>query len=381
MKKGRRLLLVLFCFLVFPGGARTVQAEEETGFWTEELLGDMELQEVQEWVDAMLPGETVDFKEILMKLAGGEDAFTKEAVLEAVREIFFGQLDAERELLARILLLVLVAAVFYNLSQVFENGQMGEVSFYVVYLVLFLLLVQSFTGLSKGLENRLQTVTGFMKGLAPAYYLAVAAAGGTSQALVFYQMVLLLIWLVQWVIGKVLLPGANLYVLLCMVNHLSKEEMLGNLSELIRNLVEWGLKTLLGLVTGMQILKGLVAPVMDSLKRSAIGRTAGMVPGVGNAVNAVTEIVITSAVLVRNCMGAAFLVILAMWGLEPVIHFGMLSLFYKLAAALGEPVSDKRLVGALNTLGQGMGLLLRIFLTVQVLCMITIAILAVSFGG
>lgn len=371
--------VLVYLMLVFMGG-ETVQASGDN-FWSEELLGDMELQEVQEWVDAMLPEESLHVEEIVKKLMNGEELFSREAAFSFIREVFLGKLAQEKKLLGQILLLILAAAVFYNLAQVFENSQVGEVSFYVIYLVLFLLLVQSFGEFAGELQRQLETITGFMGGLAPAYYLAVAAAGGGGSALAFYQMVLFLIWLIQWLIGKLILPGANLYVLLCMVNHLSKEEMLTGFSDLLKNLISWGLKTLLGIVTGMQVIKGLVAPVMDSLKRSLLGRTAGAIPGVGNAVNTVTEIVITSAVLVRNCMGVAFLVILVMWGMRPVIHYGMMSLFYRLAAALGEPVSDKRLVGALSTMGEGMGLLLHIFLTVQVLCMLTVVILAVSFGG
>ena len=57
--------------------------------------------------------------------------------------------------------------------------------------------------------------------------------------------------------------------------------MLGKMAELIETLISWGLRTLLGVVAGLQVVRGLVTPVMDSLKRSAIGKTAGTLPGVG----------------------------------------------------------------------------------------------------
>lgn len=363
------------------GTADTGQEEDRENSWTGKLLDDMDLDQVQESVNSLLQEESFDFQKTLGRLLKGEDLFTKEAIWNLVEGVFLSKLQEERTLLLQILLLVLAAAVFYNLSQIFENNHMGEVSFYVVYLLLFLLLVRSFTSLSRELSRNLELMIEFMKGLAPAYFLAVAAAGGAVSGAAFYQFVLILVWGIQWVLLRFLLPAANLYVLLRLVNHLSKEEMLSKLSDLVKTIIDWGLRTLLGVVTGMQIIKSMVAPVMDSLKRSAIGKTAGAIPGVGNAVNAVTEIVLTSAVLVRNCMGVAFLVILVMWGLKPVLHYGMLSFFYRLAAALGEPVSDKRLIGALGTLGEGTGLLLRIFLDALVLCMITIAVLAVSFGG
>lgn len=60
-----------------------------------------------------------------------------------------------------------------------------------------------------------------------------------------------------------------------------QEEMLGKMAELIETVISWGLRTLLGVAAGLQVVRGLVAPVMDSLKRSAVGKTAGALPGIG----------------------------------------------------------------------------------------------------
>ncbi len=173
-----------------------------------------------------------------------------------------------------------------------------------------------------------------MKALSPAYFMTVAASSGALSAAVFYEGVLLLVWLIQWILLNVLLPAAEIYVLLRLVNHLSREEMLGKFAEFLKTVVSWALKTLLGLVAGLQVVRGLVAPVMDSLKRSVIGKAAGALPGVGNAVNMVTELVITSAVLVRNCLGVLILLATVAAGAGPVIHYGMLSLTYRFLAAV-----------------------------------------------
>ena len=262
---------------------------------------------------------------------------------------------------------------------VFENGQIGAVSFYVVYLVLFMMLMEAFGRLSSTLTVRLNWLGEFMKTLAPAYFLAVSTANGVSTAAVFYEGVLLLVWMIQWVLVNFLLPGVNLCILLKMVNYLSKEEMLSKMSELLEVVISWALKTLIGLAVGLQVVKNLVAPVMDSLKRTAVGKTAGAIPGIGNAVNAITQLILTSAVLVRNSFGAVILVLIAAAGLQPLIHYGALSLSYRFLAALAQPVSDKRIVGALSTMGEGCAWLLKLLLTAQILCML--AFLVLMAGG
>ena len=126
---------------------------------------------------------------------------------------------------------------------------------------------------------------------------------------------------------------------------------------------------------------GLVAPVMDSLKRSVIGKAAGALPGVGNAVNMVTELVITSAVLVRNCLGVLILLATVAAGAGPVIHYGMLSLTYRFLAAVSQPVSDKRMVECLSTMGEGFEILLKILFTAEILCILTFLIIMAGIQG
>ena len=367
-------------------GAEKVQTEEAkeeqiSSGMEEELLGEMDLSEVQDMMDEMLGEDSFSFTEAVKKLMKGEELLSKEAVQELLRGLFFSRFEKEKGTFMKILLLILAAAVFANFAEVFDNGQIGEVSFYVVYLLLFMLLMESFSELSGSLNQSLEWITRFMQVLSPAYFLAVAASSGTSTALVFYQGVLVLIWLIQWVLLTLILPAVNLYVILELVNHLSREEMLGKLSELLNTVVSWGLKTLLGFVVGLQVVRGMVAPVIDSLKRTAIGKTAAAIPGVGNAVNMVTELVVTSAVLVRNSLGAAFLLVFVLVGAGPVIHYGFTSLSYRFLAAIAQPVSDKRMVGCLATMGEGCGMLLRVLLTTEILCMLTFMILAMSFGG
>ena len=244
-----------------------------------------------------------------------------------------------------------------------------------------MLLMDSFSEISLSLQKVVAWMAEFMQTLAPAYFITVSASSGAATGAVFYEGVLLLVWLIQWILLTLILPGTNLYVLLRLVNHLSREEMLGKLSELLLTAISWGLKSMLGIVAGLQIVRGLISPVVDSLKRSLIGKAAGALPGVGNAVNMVTELVVTSAVLVRNCLGVMILIAFVLAGAGPVVHYGLLSLAYRFLAALAQPVSDKRIVGCLSTMGEGYGLLLKILFTAEVLCMLTFLILMASLGG
>lgn len=385
MRKNGRLLCRLLLAAGFLWLCRVPvwgsEAEGEASSTQERLFQELDLTQVQELLDSMVPEKSFSVSEAVKKIMAGETVLSKETLQEYLRGLFFSEYHQMKDMILKILMLVIAGAVFLNFSSVLSNAQISEVGFYATYLMLFVLLVNLFQRLSMDLADTLEWMAEFMKSLMPSYLIAVTAASGVSSAAVFYEGVILLVWMIQWVLMAVLLPAANLYVLLELVNHLSREEMLSKMAELVETVTGWGLKTMLGMVVGLQVVKNLVAPILDTLRRSVIGKTAGAIPGIGNAVNMVTELVLSSAVLVRNSLGTAVLLALVLAGVRPVLKYAGMSLVFRLLAALCQPISDRRMVRALGTMGEGCSVLMRILLTAQVLGMLIFVILMVSFGG
>lgn len=371
------------------------QAEEETGDQSEEdqeeellreqkksqeaLLEGLELGEMQEAVNELLGEETFSVREALEWILSGEELFSMDFLLETGKNFIYDHLLADRAVLFQVVLLVLLAALFANFTNVFSGSQAGEASFYLVYMLLLALLIHSFRSLSAGLSGSLEDLTAFMQALMPSYFLAVTAASGAATAMVFYEMVLGVIFLIQTLLLKAVIPGIQAYVVIQLINYLHKEDFLSKLAELLKTVLEWSLKTITAVVIGMELIQNMISPALDSLKRDALGKTAAAIPGIGNVIDGATEVALGTAVLIRNCLGATGILVLVILGLPPVIKLVGTVLAYKLLAALLQPVSDKRMTGCLWAMGEGCRLLLKVLLTVELLLLITIAVLAVSF--
>lgn len=345
----------------------------------EALLKGLELGEMQETVNELLGEETFSVRQALEKILAGEEVFTPDFVLETVRGFLYKHLLADREVLFQVVLLVILAALFANFTNVFSGSQAGEASFYIVYMLLLALLIHSFGELSAELSGSLEDLTAFMQALMPSYFLAVTAASGTATAMVFYEMVFGVIYLTQVLLLKAVIPGIQAYVIIELINYLHKEDFLSKLADLLKTILEWAMRTITAVVIGMELIQNMVSPALDSLKRDALGKTAASIPGIGNVINGATEVALGTAVLIRNCLGVMGIVVLVLLGLPPVIKLAMNSLVYKLLAALLQPVSDRRMTGCLSAMGEGCRLLLKVLLTLELLLLITIAILSVSF--
>ena len=379
------LLSALVCLLCIPAAhVQAAQDSEEEAAVREELetgvLSEMDLNGIEQAVDGLLEDTDFSFSEMLRRLMSGEEALGTDTLVELIVQVLTGTMAGQKRVLMQLIVLVLACAFLSNLSSLFSDGQLWETSFYIVYLLAFVLLVGAFQSVSQNLTVTIRGLVEFMKVLTPAYYLAVAAASGASTATMFYQIVLVVIGAVEGLIVTLILPAVHVYVLLALINHLSKEEFLSHMTELLETGIEWALKTSLGILVGLQIIRSLIAPALDAFRRTLIGKTASAIPGVGNAVNAVTEMVIGSAVLIRNCFGVTAIVVLFLAGLYPVLELLVTGLAYRVLAAFSQPVCDKRICNCLATVGKGYGLLLKVLLTVEVLFLMTIAILAGSFS-
>lgn len=385
--KRRKIRFILAVFLIcLEFGATFVQAgqkqreqqEEET---RQKLMEDMELGQMQDAVNQILKEDSFSIEEILNQILKGESLFQKETMSKWFKNIVKAQLQREQKAMFQVVLLVLLAAVFSNFTAVFGDGKTGETSFYITYMLLLALLIKSFGSMGVELKELLENFILFLKALMPSYFLAVTASSGSATAMIFYEAVLFLIYVIQVVFLKGIVPAIYVLALVELVNYLHSEDFLSKMAELLQTLIEWSLKSCMAVVLGMQLIQNMIGPAMDSLKRDIIGKTAASTPGIGNAINGVTEVALGTAVIIRNGIGVVGIIILVCIGIRPVIRLALLAFLYKLLAAVVQPVSDKRMTGALSTIGNGYVLFLKVLLCMELLIFITIAILSISFIG
>ena len=383
-KKGRFLFTILLVLIVFGLGTKIVNAKEdpETDILQDEiqdaLLAEFDFNEIEENLDRMFPQEKISFSDVFSALMSGNMAETIRIFLRFLTDQISYEFDYNRRSLVYVLMTALTAAVFSNFAGAFKSRQISDISFYIMYMLLITLCLTSFRISAEGLEDRLSALVDFMRVLCPSYFLAVAFGSGSVTSLFFYNVILFLIYVVELVIVRFLLPVVNIYIMVRVLGNLTGEDFLSEFADLIRKAVSWILKTLLICVVSVNVVQGLLAPAIDAVKRSALTRTAEALPWVGNAVGGVAEVVLGTAVLIKNGIGMAGAVITIAICAVPSLQMLIMAFMYKLAAALVQPVSDKRITTCISGISEGYEIMVKVIFTSGLLFMITIAIVAAS---
>ena len=152
------------------------------------------------------------------------------------------------------------------------------------------------------------------------------------------------------------------------------EAYLSKMAGLIKSFVEWTLKTLTGTVAGLQVFQSLILPAVDALKNTVIQKSGGSIPVVGGLFDQVTEMVLGAALLIRNGVGVAGLLVLVILCLTPLVKLLAGGCLYRILSAITQPVADKRLTECVDGLGQSVLLLLKIFLFTGILFFLSLAL-------
>ncbi|RGY99128.1 sporulation protein [Clostridium sp. AM58-1XD] len=391
MKRLRQLLLILF--IVWEGSlgllsVKAFAAETDADGGGGVSLSDYDFTAVEEFLknQGRQNGWNLSFTEMIKKLMNGDAGDVAQMAAGTIKNAMFSEIGGNGDLLLQIMVLGLAGAVFTNFSGVFTANQVSETGFFVTYLLIFSYLAASFFASVTLTGEAVGRILEFMKLLMPSYFLAVAFSGGSASSAVLYESMFLAVSSVEWLFVRVLLPLMKIYLLLSLAGHIAKEDMLSKLTDLIKSGVTWSLKTVMGIVLGLNLLQGMIMPYVDAVKNSTMTKAMEAIPGVGKGAGMVAQLMLGSGILIKNTMGAAAAVILMVITAVPIIKLVILALMYQCAAAALEPVCDKRIISCVTAAAEGHKILVKLLVYSMVLFVIAIAMVcsatnAVYFSG
>lgn len=373
MKKAGIILIVLW--ILIP---QTVYAVDETEQIQKELFEQFDFDEIDRFLEESFPNQKVSFGEMIQKLISGETQISFEFLKEFILNQFFYEFHNSKESIVHILMIVIIAAIFRNFSEMFQNGQVSELSFYVLYMMLITICLNSFHVLTDSVLQGVERLLAFLQLLGPVYFLAVAIATGSLTSVAFYNILLFLIYVVEMLILNILLPLLQIYMVMRFLDELSIESYLSRFADLLQTLIVWSMRTILAGVVGFNMIQGLISPALDSVKRSVLTKGGESIPIIGDAIGGATEVFFGTAVLMKNGIGATGAILCLGISLAPMIQMAVVVLMYKLIAALVQPISEKRIVNCISSMSDGAVLLLRMIVTSCALFLITIAMVATT---
>ncbi len=349
-------------------------------------IPDMGLGDIQEFLNRQYGEGKVSFSGIMEELIKGNFGKAGEAVLHTFWENFLEEMKGSIGLLGQAAALGILGAVFAQAAAAFPSSRIAEIGFFITYLLTFTCFTASFFTSVETAGRVMENVLDFMKVLLPSFFLAVAFAGGSISSAALYSTVVGGVSGAQFLCGRVLLPLIKVYVLMVLAGNISKELFVRRLTDGLEKGVRWSLKTMVGIFLGLQMVQTMILPFADSVKRASVQKVVSAIPGIGAGAEAVLQVTVGTGVLIKNTIGGTAVLLLVFLAAGPVAKLSFFLILYQGAAALMEPVCDKRITACAEGMAKAHMLLLHLVIAVICLFALSLGIIcastnAVYFGG
>lgn len=383
------LVLAVSLVVLLSGGALSVGAQtaeeaaaiEELQNRVKELIGSLDTEELQDYLDSLSQFGGITVTDKLYELITGDYSLDYANLGEVIVGLVWDEARTMLPAFAVILAVALLCGILNSVKNGFLQSTMSDIIHFVGYIsvgavVLACLLEVLNTGFSavNAMKSQMELVY-------PLLLTLMAASGGTVSAAVYRPAVAFLSSAIVDLFSSIVMPTSVIVVVLAFVGNLSVDVRTEKLGDLFKSVNKWLIGLTLGVFGIFLTVQGITSAQYDGMSlRAAKYVISGSVPIVGGFLAGGVDIVVAGSVLIKNALGSFSLFILFGTILRPVLLFAAFQLFLRISAAATEPVGGK-ISAFLSRLANDSGFFLAGILCVAFLYFLTILLLIFSTGA
>lgn len=266
---------------------------------------------------------------------------------------------------------IFCATLLISFLRTFPTGNATAVDVSGVVCICLILLQPTGTVIRLGVDT-VQELCQYGQLLLPVMTAALAAQGGTSASVALYAGTAFVNALLSRAVSTLVIPMVYIYLVFCLINSVTGQELLGKLSANLKSIMTWCLKAVIYVFTGYIGITGVISGTTDQATLKVAKMTiAGAVPVVGNMLSDASQTILLSASVLKNAAGVYGIYAMLAITVVPFLRIGIPYILLKLTAALCGTFSDKKCSSIIEAFCGVMGFLLAITGTVCVIELIS----------
>ena len=309
----------------------------------DEIYNGLDTSEIEKYLADLIPpfasgGSLKDFIKRMIKSESENYETLFDYLISLVTSAFREQLPAFVSLF--------VLIVFASLLKIFapsDKSGAGELANYAIFTAIICIVAGVVYGTIAKAESTLDKLSGFIEAVYPIVMTLTVACGATNSSLTVTPAALFVSNTVIVLVKNVFFPIIVFMFVASIVSNLNKSIKLKNLFGFLSTFMKWTIGLFTVVFSFFLGLNGLNSGYLDGLgyktAKYALGTT---LPLVGSVVGEGMNMIVASAAIIKNALGALTVLIVFSVAVIPIIEIIVLTLVLKLIAAVTEPFSDGR---------------------------------------
>ena len=374
----RILFLIIICVLLFPFDIIVVSAEENNIDATvNEIIENLDLNSLNDWLTQIIHGK--DLNEILTNMVKG-GFVSNEELSSIVVGYFKSSFTPLVTLFIQLFSIILICSILSSLKP--DNNQLKEIIFLVCYCAIGVAIfglsiksINSVKGIITSLSMQIESVF-------PILLTVMTAIGAKTSVAVYQPLCAGVVTIISSIINGLLLPIVEINACLAVGESLNERFSLKKFSIFLGDVFKWIVGITIAIFSFFSVVKSITAAVYDNMSIRALKYTiANSFPLVSGFAKEGVDVVLTSAILIKNAIGGVAIILLFFALLAPFFEILLLSLFFKFMQAICEPIADNRIIHLLSSFAKIVGMLATLLIMIFVLYFVILILVIVAQNG
>ncbi|SDQ51362.1 stage III sporulation protein AE [Virgibacillus salinus] len=383
MVQNKLIIIILLILLVLLIGQQSVSAEPNSNDIQDKMLNDISLDGMQSFWHTLVNDYGGYLPELektsISEFIKDNGSFSIKNTLWGFIEYFLHELIMNGKLLGLLLMLTLFSMVLQTMHAAFEESTVSKIAYFVVYIVLIFLALNSFYLAVSYAKEAIDTMSGFMIALLPLVLSIMATLGNVITVSFFQPIVIFLINLSGVLVSKFILPLLFLSALLLIVSSLNDNYKVTHLANLFKTVGLGALGMFLTVFVGVMSVQGASTAITDGVAMKTTKFVTGnFIPVVGRTLTDAADTILSASLLLKNSIGIVGVLIIVLIAVFPALKIFAIALIYKLAAAVLQPIGDGPIITSLNTISNYIVYILACLLAVTLMFFLAIVILVAA---
>ncbi len=313
-------------------------------------------------------------KDVLQSIIDGK-TFETQNIFKKVLGIFTNEIKSAISISFKIIAVSLLCSVLKNI-QVHNKNNVGEIAFYICYLFVVTLVINSYSNISTICTSSMNKVTKFMNTIVPLFFSLMIANGNIVSVNLMQPILIIMINIVNTLIVNVIIPIVFISLILNIISNISNEIEVSKLPTILQKTSVWTVNFVLGILIGILSIEGTLAANVDGFTaKTAKTLVSTVIPVVGKALSDASDSIIGAASITKNAMGVLGIIAIVGIVILPIIKALTMMMIFNISSALIEPLVDKRMSKCVADTSESIKIIVGLLSTVSILFVISITLI------
>ncbi len=325
--------------------------------------------------------EDIDISSILDSAISGD--VDNSTIYQKILNLFGDELKTGIKTLLSILIIIIIHSILKSISENLENDTISTIIYYVQYIAIVTIIMSNFTDIVQMVRDTANNLVGFMNCLVPILLSLMIYTGSITTSSILEPIILFMINFIGNLIETIFIPLTLIIAVICIVSKISDKVQIEKLAKFMKSSMVWVLGIILTIFVGVLSIEGTLSSSVDGITaKTAKAVVSSAVPIVGKILGDAVDTVLGCGIVLKNAVGFVGVIVIIGICIMPIIKLGILTICYKLASSVCEPIADGKIVSLLEQIGDIFKILLAILSAISFMVIIgTTLVIKISNSG